>query len=137
MTATIEARDVGTLPLAPKNPLPFRQLFATRQLHTGLVTLSQAGGPISRIAVVPKRVAPPIVLVTSPAGIRDVLGRTDNLAERSTIHEEVRNVVGDNLFVLPNSAWPPRPAAGVHQAARRPVRRAHVAGRAVDRRPLA
>ena len=108
MTATIDARNVGTLPLAPKNPLPLRQLVTTRQLHTGLVVLSEAGGPVSRIAVAPKRVAPPIVLVTSPSGIRDVLGRTDNLAERSTIHEEVRNVVGDNLFVLPNAAWPPR-----------------------------
>ena len=105
---TIDAPDVGTLPLAPKNPLPLRQLLTTRQLHTGLVLLSEVGGPVSRIAPVPKSVAPPIVLVTSPSGIRDVLGRADNLAERSTIHEEVRNVVGDNLFVLPNSAWPPR-----------------------------
>ena len=108
MSATIDAPAVGTLPLAPKNPLPLRQLLTTRQLHTGLVLLSEAGGPVSRIAPVPKAVAPPIVLVTSPSGIRDVLGRTDQLAERSTIHEEVRNVVGDNLFVLPNSEWPPR-----------------------------
>ncbi|MUL67852.1 cytochrome P450 [Mycobacterium sp. CBMA 234] len=108
MSATIDAPAVGALPLAPKNPLPLRRLLSTRQLHTGLVLLSQVGGPVSRIAVVPKAVAPPIVLVTSPAGIRDVLGRTDSLAERCTIHEEVRNVVGDNLFVLPNSSWPPR-----------------------------
>ncbi|MUL48762.1 cytochrome P450 [Mycobacterium sp. CBMA293] len=108
MSATIDAPAVGALPLAPKNPLPLRRLLSTRQLHTGLVLLSQVGGPVSRIAVVPKAVAPPIVLVTSPSGIRDVLGRTDSLAERCTIHEEVRNVVGDNLFVLPNSSWPPR-----------------------------
>ncbi len=108
MSAPTEAPPVGALPLAPKNPLPWRQLLNTRQLHTGLVLLSEVGGPVSRIAPVPKSVAPPIVLVTSPSGIRDVLGRADNLADRSTIHEEVRNVVGDNLFVLPNSAWPPR-----------------------------
>ncbi|MGB8406487.1 MAG: cytochrome P450 [Mycobacterium sp.] len=108
MTATIDARDTGTLPLAPRNPLPLRQLLTTRQLHTGLVLLSEVGGPVSRIAVVPKAVTPPIVLVTSPSGIRDVLGRTDSLAERCQIHEEVRNIVGDNLFVLPNRSWAPR-----------------------------
>jgi cytochrome P450 len=109
MTATIDTRDVGALPLAPKNPLPLRQLLtAARVLHTGLVKLREAGGPVSRIVVVPKFVAPPVVLVTSPSGIRDVLGRTDGLTERCQIHQEVRNVAGDNLFVLPNSAWLPR-----------------------------
>ena len=108
MTSTLDAPDVGTTPLAPKNPLPLRRLLKTRQLHTGLVLLSEVGGPVSRIAVVPKVIAPPIVLVSSPSGIRDVLGRTDSLAERSTIHEEVRNVVGDNLFVVPNAVWPAR-----------------------------
>jgi cytochrome P450 len=109
MAATIDTRDVGALPLAPKNPLPFRQLLtAARVLHTGLVLLRDAGGPVTRIALVPKFVAPPVVLVTSPSGIRDVLGRTDGLTERCQIHEEVRNVAGDNLFVLPNRPWLPR-----------------------------
>ncbi|HEY1838930.1 MAG TPA: cytochrome P450 [Mycobacterium sp.] len=109
MTPTIDTRDVGALPLAPKNPLPFRQLLtAARVLHTGLVLLRNAGGPVSRIVVVPKFIAPPVVLVTSPSGIRDVLGRTDGLTERCQIHQEVRNVAGDNLFVLPNRPWLPR-----------------------------
>jgi cytochrome P450 len=109
MPATIETRNVGTLPLAPKNPLPYWQLLtAARVLHTGLVKLREAGGPVTRIVVVPKFVAPPVVLVSSPSGIRDVLGRTDGLTERCQIHEEVRNVAGDNLFVLPNKPWLPR-----------------------------
>jgi cytochrome P450 len=109
MTATIDTRDVGALPLAPKNPLPLRELIkAARVLHTGLVKLREAGGPVSRVVVVPKFVAPPVVLVTSPNGIRDVLGRTDGLTERCQIHQEVRNVAGDNLFVLPNRPWLPR-----------------------------
>jgi len=109
MTATIDTLDVGALPLAPKNPLPFWQLLtAARVLHTGLVRLREAGGPVTRIALVPKFVAPPVVLVTSPSGIRDVLGRTDGLTERCQIHQEVRNVAGDNLFVLPNRSWLPR-----------------------------
>jgi cytochrome P450 len=109
MTATIDALDVGTLPLAPKNPLPLRQvLSAARVLHTGLPLLSEAGGPVTRFVPLPKFIAPPLVLVASPGGVRDVLGRTDGLTERCQIHEEVRNVAGDNLFVLPNRKWLPR-----------------------------
>jgi cytochrome P450 len=109
MTATIDTRPVSALPLAPKNPLPIRQaLSAARVLHSGLVKLSEAGGPVTRFVPLPKFVAPPLVLVTSPGGVRDVLGRTDGLTERCQIHHEVRNVAGDNLFVLPNKSWLPR-----------------------------
>src|SRR6202044_1733767 len=109
MTATIDRLDVGALPLAPKNPLPIRQvLSAARVLHTGLVKLSEAGGPVTRFVPLPKFLAPALVLVTSPSGVRDVLGRTDGLTERCQIHQEVRNVAGDNLFVLPNKEWAPR-----------------------------
>ncbi|MFZ3318437.1 MAG: cytochrome P450, partial [Mycobacterium sp.] len=109
MTATIETRDVGALALAPKNPLPIRQvLSAARVLHTGLALLSEAGGPVTRFVPLPKFLAPALVLVTSPSGVRDVLGRTDGLTERCQIHQEVRNVAGDNLFVLPNREWAPR-----------------------------
>jgi cytochrome P450 len=109
VTAVVDTRDVGALPLAPKNPLPIRQaLSAARILHTGLITLSEAGGPVTRFVPLPKFVAPALVLVSSPSGIRDVLGRTDGLTERCQIHQEVRNVAGDNLFVLPNKSWFPR-----------------------------
>ena len=109
MTATIDRLDVGALPLAPKNPLPIRQvLSAARVLHTGLALLSEAGGPVTRFVPLPKFLAPALVLVTSPSGVRDVLGRTDGLTERCQIHTEVRNVAGDNLFVLPNKQWAPR-----------------------------
>ena len=109
MTATIDRLDVATLPLAPKNPLPILQvLSAARVLHTGLALLSEAGGPVTRFVPLPKFLAPALVLVTSPTGVRDVLGRTDGLTERCQIHVEVRNVVGDNLFCLPNREWAPR-----------------------------
>src|ERR1700678_275370 len=112
MTATIGRLDVATLPLAPKNPLPIRQaLSAARVLHTGLVMLSEAGGPVTRFVPLPKLFAPALVLVSSPSGVRDVLGRTDGLTERCQIHQEVRNVAGDNLFVLPNREWGPRKRA--------------------------
>jgi cytochrome P450 len=109
MTATIDSLDVATLPLAPKNPLPIRQvLSAARVLHTGLALLSEAGGPVTRFVPLPKLFAPALVLVTSPNGVRDVLGRADGLTERCQIHQEVRNVAGDNLFVLPNREWASR-----------------------------
>jgi cytochrome P450 len=47
----------------------------------------------------------------SPDGIRDVMGRTDALSERCIIHEEVRHMAGDSLFVLSTEAWLPRKRA--------------------------
>src|ERR1700742_3486559 len=109
MTATIDSLDVGALPLAPRNPMPIlRALAAARALHTGLPMLSEAGVPVTRFVPLPKLFAPALVLVTSPSGVRDVLGRTDGLMERCQIHQEVRNVAGDSLFVLPNREWAPR-----------------------------
>ena len=109
---TTDEVDVSALPLAPKNPLPLRRLVKLlRRLDTGQEVIRDAGGPITRIAFGPKWLFPPIVAVTSPDGIRDVLGRTDALSERCIIHEEVRNMAGDSLFVLPTEAWLPRKRA--------------------------
>jgi cytochrome P450 len=100
------------LPLAPKNPLPYRQLLkAVRVFHAGGELLRDVGGPVTRIELGPSWLVPPLVLVTSPNGIRDVLGRKDALAERCMVHDEVRNLAGDSLFVLPNDPWRPRKRA--------------------------
>ena len=104
--------DVSALPLAPKNPLPYRQLVkAVRVFHTGQELLRDAGGPVTRVELGPKWFVPPVVLVTSPTGIYDVLGRKDALAERCDVHEEVRHLAGDSLFVLPTEQWLPRKRA--------------------------
>lgn len=79
--------------------------------HTGQVRLRQAGGPVTRIVLGPKRIAPPVVLVTSPTGIRDVLTRKDGSAERCLVHDEVRHLAGDSLFVLPDRQWVTRKRA--------------------------
>ena len=47
----------------------------------------------------------------SPTGMCDVLGRKDALAERCDVHEEVRHLAGDSLFVLPTEQWLPRKRA--------------------------
>jgi cytochrome P450 len=104
--------DVSALPLAPKNPLPYRRLLkAVRALDTGQELIRDAGGRITRVQFGPKWVFPPLVAVMSPDGIRDVLGRNDAFSERCIIHEEVRHLAGDSLFVLPNEPWLPRKRA--------------------------
>lgn len=109
MTTTV---DVSALPLVPKNPLPIRQLLKlVRRLDTGQEVIRDAGGPITRIQFGPKSVMPPIVAVMSPNAMRDVLGRSDASSERCVIHEEVRQMAGDSLFVLPNKEWRPRKRA--------------------------
>jgi hypothetical protein len=70
MVETIAKPDVVRLPLAPKNPLPYRQqLKAVRAFHTGLETLRDAGGPVTRLVLAPKWLMPPVVVATSPEGV--------------------------------------------------------------------
>src|ERR1700754_279183 len=101
-----ETIDVRALPLAPKNPLPLRRLVKlVRTLDTGQEVIRDAGGPITRMTFGPKWLFPPIVADTPPDGVRDVLGRNDAFSERCIIHDEVRHMAGDSLFVLPNVSW--------------------------------
>ncbi len=109
MTTTV---DVSALPLAPRNPLPIRQLVKlVRRLDTGQDVIRDAGGPVTRIQLGPKKLMPPIVAVFSPDAMRDVLARGDASSDRCVIHDEVRNMAGDSLFVLPNEQWRSRKSA--------------------------
>ncbi|KWX68914.1 cytochrome P450 [Mycobacterium sp. NAZ190054] len=104
--------DIAGLPLVPRNPLPLWQLLKlVRRLDTGQEVIRDAGGPVTRIQLGPKNLIPPIVAVMSPAGMRDVLGRSDAASDRCIIHEEVQHAAGDSLFVLPNEQWRPRKRA--------------------------
>ncbi|RZL74445.1 MAG: cytochrome P450 [Rhodococcus sp. (in: high G+C Gram-positive bacteria)] len=101
--------DVGSLPLAPRNPLPFRQrMNAIREYHTGQELLRETGGPVTRVTLGPKWLSAPIVWVTSPRGAHDVLGRKDTSCDRTLVHREMRHLMGDNLADLPNEPWLPR-----------------------------
>ena len=109
MVETVERADVVELPLAPKNPLPYRrQLAALREFHTGTEVLRDAGGRVTRFSLGPRWLMPEIVVATSPQGGRDILGRTDALIEKTTVHAEMRNLVGDNLFDVTHERWLPR-----------------------------
>jgi cytochrome P450 len=109
MVATQESVDVSTLPLAPKNPLSYRQkLHALRYFHTGFEQLRDAGGPVTRVGLGPKWLCPTLVAVTSPRGGRDMIGRTDAFVDKGRVHLEVRKLLGGNLFCLPHDEWLPR-----------------------------
>jgi cytochrome P450 len=109
MLETGQKPDVKALPLAPRNPLPFRQqIKALRLFHTGCETLRDAGGPVTRMKLAPKWLAPVIVVATSPQGGRDILGRSDAITERTRMHGEMRSLIGANLFDVPHDEWLPR-----------------------------
>ena len=96
--------------------------MALRSFHTGFEALRDAGGPVTRLVLGPKRLIPPIVVVTSPRGGRDMLGRTDAFVDKTRIHLEVRNVFGGNLFSLPHDEWLPRRRTVQHIFTKRHVR---------------
>ena len=111
MLEALESIDVARLPLAPKNPLRYRhQLRALRSLIDGNQELIDAGGPVTRIVLGPKWLFPAAVLIASPQGARDVLGRTDEIADRGGVTSTVqmRRLMGGNLLDLPHHEWLPR-----------------------------
>ncbi len=111
MVNTVMGADVGTLPLPPKNPLPYwERLRAARAFDSGPETLRDAGGPVTSSVLGPRQLVPPLVFVTSPQGARDVLGRTDASADRGEmpLAKEFRRLLGGNLLVLPHDEWLPR-----------------------------
>jgi cytochrome P450 len=111
MVEILEKAEVRAFPLAPKNPLPlWRQLKAARAYIEGVQALVDAGGPISRIVLGPKWLLPNIVLISSPPGARDLLGRTDEVSDRGRDRTmvEMRALMGGNLLNLPHQRWLPR-----------------------------
>ncbi len=109
MTKISTGGAVEELPLAPRNPLPLRQqMRALRDFHTGPEILRDAGGPVTRLKLAPSWLIPDIVVTTSPKGAHDVLGTSDAIVERNTLHHEMRGMIGANLFVVPHDEWLPR-----------------------------
>jgi cytochrome P450 len=84
------------------------RLDALRNFHTGVAVLRDHGGPVVRVPIGPRHVAPQFVIVTSPAGAHDVLAGFDGAMDKGVqVHEETKHV-GLNLFNLPHEAWKPR-----------------------------
>ena len=110
MVETVLRVDIAALPPVPNNPLPYRQqVTAIRTYFTGTEALRDAGGPVTRCKLAPKWITPPIVVVTSPKGAHDVLGRTDGFVDKALpIYDEVRRILGGNVFDFTHDAWLPR-----------------------------
>ena len=106
MKAVDVAPEIEDFPLVPPNPLPFgERMTAARQNHWGQLTLRNAGGPVTRLPLGPQRLSPSIVFVMSPSGARDVLSRNNEWCDRTIVHREMRQLMGDNLADLPNEPW--------------------------------
>jgi cytochrome P450 len=104
-------QEANGLALAPKNPLPYRErVKAVRSLIDGLQALADAGGPVTRVVLGPKWLVPQVVLISSPQGARDLLGRSDEVADRGRARPmvEMRALMGGNLLNLPHERWLPR-----------------------------
>ena len=111
MVQMLEKTDVAALPLAPKNPLPYlQQVKAIRSYIDGIRALVDAGGPVTRIALGPRWLVPNLVVIATPQGARDVLGRTDEVSDRGGDRTmvEMRALMGGNLLNLPHERWLPR-----------------------------
>jgi cytochrome P450 len=111
MVEMLENSEIRRLRLAPKNPLPlWRQLKAVRSYIDGFQELLDAGGPITRLVLAPKWLLPNAVLIATPRGARDVLGRTDEVTDRGRVRSmvEMRALMGGNLLNLPHERWLPR-----------------------------
>jgi cytochrome P450 len=123
MVAIRETADVSVLPLAPKNPLSYREkLHALRNPHIGFEKLRDAGGPVSRLELGPRWLVPPLVAVTSPQGGRDMIGRSDAFVDKTSVHLELRKLLGGNLFTLPHDEWLPRRRSLQHVFTKQHVR---------------
>jgi cytochrome P450 len=110
--AAVDAAEpsLAALPLAPKNPLPYwERRQAVRSHHTGADKLRDAGGPVTLITLAPRWLMPPIVLATSPQGIRDICTvRDGSIDKASPTNAALRRLLGGNLFVFSHSEWLPR-----------------------------
>ena len=111
MVEILQSTEVRALRLAPKNRLPYRhQVRAVRSYIDGIQQLIDAGGPVTRLALGPKWLVPNVVIIATPQGARDLLGRTDEIADRGRVRSmvELRALMGGNLLDLPHERWLPR-----------------------------
>ena len=97
------------LPLPPDVPLSWRaRVKAVREFHTGFETIRDAGGPVTRVGLGPAPVMPSFVVVTSPAGARDVLGGTSDAMDKEMVVHVQSRAFGKNVFNMPHETWQPR-----------------------------
>lgn len=97
-------------PLPPRAKVGYLRLLRDlRKLTTVYDELRDETGPVALVVLGPKALLSPIVVVTSPSGARQVLGGHDGTFDKQALlHDEVRKLVGLNLFSVAYGAWKPR-----------------------------
>ncbi|GCB00310.1 cytochrome P450 [Mycolicibacterium sp. NCC-Tsukiji] len=102
-----DATDVDRLPPAPDVPLSLRERIAAIQVaHSGCETFRDAGGPVTTVRIAPKWMMPPIVVVTSPQGARDVLTATYPAVDRDfPFMTEQQKLNGGSLLNFSHKEW--------------------------------
>ena len=105
----VASADVATLPLAPTNPLPLWRRCTAARAFTPAGTLRDAGGPVTRVILGPKRHC--LRWLSSPH--RRARGTCWAAPMRSPNREtpmatELRRLMGGNLLVLAHDEWLPR-----------------------------
>ena len=91
-------RQNDELPWVPRNPMSYRdQMKALRSFNIGFEMFRDSGGPVTRVKLGPRWLMPELVVTNSPQGGRDVLGRPDTFVDKTTLHREMRHVLGGNL----------------------------------------
>lgn len=102
-----DATEVGRLPPAPDTPLSLRERIAAIQVaHSGCETFRDAGGPVTTVRIAPRWMMPPIVVVTSPQGARDVLTATFPAVDRDfPFMTEQQKLNGGSLLNFSHKEW--------------------------------
>jgi cytochrome P450 len=105
----VEVESAPSPPLPPDVPMSWRaRLGAVRQFHTGIERIRDAGGHVTAVKLGPKRLVPSFVVVTSPAGARDVLGGTSDAMDKEMVVHVQSRAFGVNVFNMPQETWKPR-----------------------------
>ncbi|HEY9265481.1 MAG TPA: cytochrome P450, partial [Mycobacterium sp.] len=95
------------LPAAPPTPLSYRErIAAIQEIHSGCETFRDAGGPVTEVAIAPRWMLPPFVVVTSPQGARDVLTATFPTVDRDfPFMTEQQELNGGSLLNFAHADW--------------------------------
>ena len=105
----METVEVAALPVALRNPLLYLQQVKMCGQFTPAPKRCVTPGAGDAMSLAPAWIMPTMVVVTSPRGARDVMGRPDAFLDKTLpFHEELRRVMGSNLFDLAHDAWLPR-----------------------------
>lgn len=108
MQAPVETRSREPLP--PPTTVPYlRLLREMRTLTSVYEEMRDTTGPVTTVKLGPKRMFPPLVVVTSPEGAQQVLSGHDGVFDKQAlVFQEARRLVGPNLFDVTDAPWKPR-----------------------------